>query len=173
MGIYIIIKIIYGADWLESVPFLRILMLSAFFSVQEIFNRIVFKVFDKTQMILKLEILKKIVLSLTIFIGIYYHDVFIMLWGLVLTNILSFIVNYYYSSKLYNKFELMFFKNPLITIIIVGVIYLINDGVSVCITSFYHEFIAFLVYTLVYFIILNQFSILNLKTLFNVLKKNK
>lgn len=169
----LIIEIIYGADWLESVPFLRILMLSAFFSVQEIFNRIVFKVFDKTQMILKLEILKKIVLSLTIFIGVYYHDVFIILWGLVLTNILSFILNYYYSSNLYNKFELMFFKNPIITIIIVGVIYLINDSISVYITRFYHEFIAFLVYTLVYFIILNQFSILNLKTLFNVFKKNK
>jgi len=74
------------------------------FSLQEILISLIFKVFDRTDMILKLEILKKILLSITIFYGILVSNVNYLFYGFVLTAIFSFLINYYYAKKVQMSF---------------------------------------------------------------------
>lgn len=100
-----IILLLYGQQWLESVFYLQILIISAFFYMQEMFNRIIFKVFDRTEKILILEIVKKIFQSFTIGVGIFLLRIDILLYGFLLTSVVSYFINYYYSRKVFGGFS--------------------------------------------------------------------
>src|SRR5690606_24276968 len=54
-----ILYVLYGPKWLEAAFFMKALSLGSFFFLLEMFNRTIFKVFDVTQKILLLEIIKK------------------------------------------------------------------------------------------------------------------
>ncbi len=95
-----IIILLYGNSWLNSVFFLRILCLAAFFYVLESLNRIIFKIYNETNKILKLEIVKKLIQSLTIIIGVLKSDLGLLLYGFLATSILSYIINIYHSKKI-------------------------------------------------------------------------
>src|SRR5690606_26397829 len=68
------ISMLYGGDWVGAAIYLKLLIVAAFFYMQEIFNRVVFKVYNRTGLILKLEIIKKIVQFGTIMYGVYVVD---------------------------------------------------------------------------------------------------
>ncbi|MDO5542826.1 MAG: oligosaccharide flippase family protein [Acinetobacter sp.] len=95
-----IINILYGSEWSQSVFYLKILIIAAFFSLQELLVGLIFKVFDRTDMILKLEIFKKLLLSITIFYGIWVSNVDYLFYGFVLISIWGFLINYYYARKI-------------------------------------------------------------------------
>tara|TARA_R110002033_G_scaffold143959_1_gene182054 strand:+ start:4120 stop:5565 length:1446 start_codon:yes stop_codon:yes gene_type:complete len=95
-----IILMFYGPNWIEAVFYLEILIISSFFYMQESFNRIIFKVFDKTEKILLLEIIKKFVQILSIIIGIISLSIEVLLYGFLITSVLSFFMNYYVSRKI-------------------------------------------------------------------------
>lgn len=95
-----IIRILYGEKWIDCVFYLQILIVSAFFYLQEIFNRLVFKIYDRTEKILQLEILKKIIQSLTIIYAIYSLSIDYLLYGILLTSFLSFFINYYFARNI-------------------------------------------------------------------------
>src|SRR5690606_40663802 len=67
--------------------------------MQEQFNRVIFKEFDQTHKILMLELVKKAIQAITIFGGIYYRDISVLLWGYVITAVLSYILNFIVSRK--------------------------------------------------------------------------
>lgn len=98
----LIVETLYGHNWITSATYLKILITAAFFYFQEIFNRIVFKVFDRTDVILKLEILKKIFLTLTIIYGIYTSNISNLLYGFAITSVFSFCLNYYFSRAIHD-----------------------------------------------------------------------
>ena len=75
-----IILLLYGKEWIEAVFFVQILIISSFFYLQEIFNRVIFKVFDKTEKILYLEVLKKCIQAATIIIGVIFMDIELLLY---------------------------------------------------------------------------------------------
>ncbi len=95
-----IIVLLLGKDWLGSVFYLKAFIVASFFYMQEQFNRVIFKVYDQTNHILFLEILKKCVQLVTIFIGIYLENLEVLIWGFVLTSIFSFLINFYFSRKI-------------------------------------------------------------------------
>lgn len=99
----LIIIFLFGEKWIESAIYLRLLILASFFYMQELFCRLIFKVYDKTEKILQLEIIKKIFQSFTIFYALYYEDVKLLLYGFILTNIFGFILNFYFCNKVQNK----------------------------------------------------------------------
>ncbi|WP_162417013.1 lipopolysaccharide biosynthesis protein [Cyclobacterium roseum] len=98
-----IIAILFEAKWIDSSFYLKFLTVSSFFYIQDMYSRTIFKVFNQTRKILYLEIFKKIFHSLTIVIGIVYEDLVILLLGLILTNLLSYCVNFYFSRKIVNS----------------------------------------------------------------------
>lgn len=95
-----ILSILYGKKWMGAEFYMQVLAVGSFFYLLEMFNRLIFKVFDRTRSILHLELLKKGIQIITIFIGLYFEDIKLLIFGFLFTNVLSFCVNYYYSRKL-------------------------------------------------------------------------
>lgn len=100
-----IILLLYGSKWLDAAFYLQLLIIASFFFMQENFNRVIFKVFDKTRQILILEIVKKSIHSISIILGVVYKDLTILLGGFVATNVISFLINYYYSRKIIKDYS--------------------------------------------------------------------
>lgn len=100
----LIIELLYGPKWSGSVIYMKFLAVAAFFYLQEIFNRVIFKVFDRTELILRLEIFKKTVQSVTIIYGVLTMDIDVLLYGFVAVSIFSFLVNYFYARKVQGRF---------------------------------------------------------------------
>jgi len=95
-----IIMLLYGEKWIGAVFYMQILIVSSFFYMQEMFNRIIFKVFDRTEKILHLEILKKAIQSISIIIGVILLNIEVLMYGLLITSIISFFINFYVSRKI-------------------------------------------------------------------------
>lgn len=94
-----ILSLLYGNKWLEAEFYMQLLSVGSFFYLLEMFNRIIFKVFDKTRSILYLELLKKGIQIITIIIGLYFENIVLLLYGFLFTNFFSFCINYFYSRK--------------------------------------------------------------------------
>lgn len=90
-----------GPQWLPSVPFLQILCLQMMLFPLHAINLNMLQVQGRSDLFLKLEIIKKVIavgpLLLGIFVNIYW-----MLAGSVLTGIISYYLNAYYSGKFLN-----------------------------------------------------------------------
>lgn len=100
-----VVSVLYGEQWSASVMYLKLLTIASFFYLQEMFNRNIFKIFDKTEKILQLEIFKKIIQSCTIFYGVWVMSVEALLYGFILVSIISFFVNYYSARKVQGFFR--------------------------------------------------------------------
>src|SRR5699024_6639050 len=101
----VIILILYGERWMDSAYYMQLLVIGSFFYVQEMFNRNIFKIFDQTEKILQLEVFKKAVQSCTIVYGLWTMSIENLLFGFILTNVISFIVNYYIARKVQSYFK--------------------------------------------------------------------
>lgn len=95
-----IVLLLYGAKWKGSIFFMQLLCIASFFFFQEQFNYIVFKIFNKTRRLLYLEIIKKMIQMISIVYGVLKMDIDILLYGFILSSIISFGLNYYFSAKL-------------------------------------------------------------------------
>lgn len=163
-----LIGLLYGDKWLDCVFYLKVLIVSAFFYLQEVFNRLIFKIYDRTEKILQLEIGKKIIQSLTIICGIYYSSIEYLLYGFLITSFLSFFINYYFARSIQKYYSWSDFFN----------IFLIFFICIVCEIAF--EFISFFLglkemYSLILFpfIILLYFGIMNVLGVINISKDFK
>lgn len=100
-----IILLLYGDKWLGAVFYMQVLIVASYFYMQEMFNRVIFKVFDKTEKILYLEIIKKSIQTISIFVGVLSKSIDILLYGFLVTSVISFFINYYESRKVQNNFS--------------------------------------------------------------------
>lgn len=158
-----IIILLYGEKWLGSVFFLKLLIISAYFTLQEIVNRNIFKIFNQTHKILYLELVKKTIQSGTIFIGIINQNIELLLYGLVATSLVSYFINFYYSRKIIedvSKLEILNFLKILFagTVTTLITIYLI-DVVKLPI---YVTFVLIPIFALIYGLVLYVLKVENL-----------
>ena len=100
-----IVALLYGQEWLGAAFYMQVLIVASFFYVQEMFNRIIFKVYDRTEKILYLEITKKVIQAGTIVLGVVTQDIKLLLYGFVFTSILSYFMNYYQSRTIFGQFS--------------------------------------------------------------------
>lgn len=98
-----VVYIILGQKWEGSVFYLRILVVSGFFTLQEMVNRNIFKIFNQTHKILYLELLKKSIQTVSIVVGVIYKDISLLLYGLIITSVLSYFINFYFSRKIVDE----------------------------------------------------------------------
>ena len=129
-----IVLILLGDKWLDAAFFMQMLTIASFFYYQERINKVIFKVFNKTHQILYLEFFKKGIQIISIIIGIKYMDVNLLMIGFIMTSIIGYGINYYFSRKVLginNKHEIVvFLKVMLISIISIFIIYFINRLIS-------------------------------------------
>ncbi|WP_338646137.1 lipopolysaccharide biosynthesis protein [Flavobacterium sp. KS-LB2] len=109
-----IILILFGQKWIHSSFYLKLLSISSFFSIMEIVYGNLFRIFNKTHSLLYLEITKKIIQSLSIMIGIYFHSIDYLLYGLIFTSIVGYLITLIASQKIIktdqNKNHMIFLK---------------------------------------------------------------
>lgn len=96
-----LILLILGGQWVEGTFFLQILSVVGFFNIQEMFNRILFKIYNDTSYILYLEFFKKGIQVISIIIGMYVTSLNVLMYGFVISSVLSYFINYYFVQKKY------------------------------------------------------------------------
>lgn len=164
-----IILLLFGSKWLGSVFYLQLFIVASFFYMQEQFNRIIFKVFDKTSNILVLEIIKKVFQIITIIFGVYYLNIKYLIFGYVLTSVFSFFINFSRSRKIINS---DFFGEIAIVlkIFICGLVCVFIN--NFCLTIFEFKYLIYFLFPfliLLYFAFLNILNVCNISDLKNIL----
>jgi O-antigen/teichoic acid export membrane protein len=91
--------LVLGETWLPAVPFFRILSLAALLYPIHAFNVNILQVYGRSDLFLKLEIIKKSFLALGLFIG-FQFGVYGLVWSAVFTSFISLIINTHYSGDL-------------------------------------------------------------------------
>ena len=92
------IEVLIGSKWLPSVEFLRILGLSGIFLPLVLGSVNVFNANGKSEITLKLEIIKTLLAVIPVTLGIIY-DIKMLLWGMAVVATISYIIHAGYVSK--------------------------------------------------------------------------
>ncbi len=163
-----LVLILYGEKWLGVVFYMQLLTIASFFYMQENVNRLIFKVFNKTRQILHMEYVKKIIQSITIIIGIYFKSLEILIYGFIITNLIGYIINYYFSRKIINSFNfhelITVFKVVLISALIILLIFTSSIFLKLEEVNIFYT-LPFIV--VLYLLGIQCFNILDLKNEFN------
>lgn len=94
-----LIVILIGEKWLPAVYFLQIICFSGMLYPLHAINLNILQVKGRSDLFLKLEIIKKTIAVIPITLGIFFGIEF-MLWGSVCTSFNAFFLNSYYSADL-------------------------------------------------------------------------
>src|SRR5690606_2127967 len=114
--------LVLGEQWLEAVPYFQVLCLGGMFLPIHSFNLNVFKVYGRSDLFLKLEIIKKAIITLGLIIG-FQFGIMGLLWSSVISNYLALFVNTYYSSGMINYSSKNQFLDMLPTFAISGLMF--------------------------------------------------
>lgn len=87
--------------WLPAVPYFQILCFAGILLPVQSYNLNVLQVKGRTDLYLRLEIFKKIIIVLTIFVSINF-GIMGLIWGQLVISILLFFVNTFYSGRFIN-----------------------------------------------------------------------
>ncbi|MDM1355966.1 lipopolysaccharide biosynthesis protein [Myroides marinus] len=97
--------LLFGNQWLGASLYLKILTLSSFFYMQEMLNRILFKVFNKTHKIFLLEIVKMILNIIVVILGVFFKSLDFLMYGYFIVCVICYFLNYYISRTVYSSKE--------------------------------------------------------------------
>lgn len=95
------ILVLIGEQWLPAVPLLQIICFMMMLYPLQALNLNMLQVQGRSDLFLKLEIIKKIIAVGPLLIGIFM-DIYWMLWGSVITGFISFYLNAFYSGRFLN-----------------------------------------------------------------------
>ena len=94
-----LILILIGEKWLPAVGFLQIICFSGMLYPLHAINLNILQVKGRSDLFLRLEIIKKIIAVGPLVLGVLYSIEY-MLWGSVCTSIIAYFLNSYYSAGL-------------------------------------------------------------------------
>lgn len=93
--------IVFGEKWLPSVPYFQILCLASVFLPFSSYNLNILKVKGRSDLFLKVEVIKKIIGVISLLVCIPF-GIEAIVWSLCLTNILFAYINGFFSGRLLN-----------------------------------------------------------------------
>lgn len=96
-----LILITIGAKWLPAVAYLQIICFAGMLQPLHAINLNMLMVKGRSDLFLRLEIIKKFISVIPICLGIFYGIEF-MLWGSVFLSFAGYLLNSYYSARLIN-----------------------------------------------------------------------
>ena len=94
-------RLILTEKWLPAVPYFQILSITGILYPLNSYNLNVLKVKGRSDLFLKLEIIKKVIISISIVIAIQY-GIYGLLYSQVVLSIISFFINSYNTDKFIN-----------------------------------------------------------------------
>ncbi|SFT62835.1 Membrane protein involved in the export of O-antigen and teichoic acid [Lishizhenia tianjinensis] len=93
--------LVLGQEWLPAVVFFQILSLAMMLYPIHAFNLNILKVYGRSDLFLKLEIIKKSIITVSIIVA-FQFGVLGLVWSSVFTSFASLGINMFYSSRLIN-----------------------------------------------------------------------
>jgi len=123
------ILILIGEKWMMAIGFLQIICFAGVLYPLHSINLNILQVKGRSDLFLKLEIIKKTIAVLPIVFGIFYGIEF-MLWGSVFTSIIAYFLNSYYSAKLIDYPTVEQIKDIAPTFLVSGIIALIMWSIT-------------------------------------------
>lgn len=96
-----LILVLIGEKWLPSVAFLQIICFAGMFYPLHSINLNMLMVKGRSDLFLRLEVVKKILAAIPMVLGVFYGIEF-MLWGSVFISFVAYFLNSYYAAKLIN-----------------------------------------------------------------------
>lgn len=93
-----IFRFLFTEKWLPAVPYFQILCIVGILYPINAYNLNVLKVKGRSDLFLKLEVVKKIIVAIVIIFTIQY-GILALLWGQVLIALAGFFINAYYTGK--------------------------------------------------------------------------
>lgn len=124
-----LIVILIGEKWLPAVYFLQIICFSGMLYPLHAINLNILQVKGRSDLFLKLEIIKKAIAVIPVTLGIFFGIEF-MLWGSVCTSFNAFFLNSYYSADLIGYPTLRQIKDVLPTFLVSLIVAGIMWGLS-------------------------------------------
>jgi O-antigen/teichoic acid export membrane protein len=94
-------RLLFTEKWLPAVPFFQILCWAGILYPIHAYNLNILKVKGRSDLFLKLEMIKKIMIVVIIATSIPY-GIYGLLYGSIITSVLAFFINTYYSGKFIN-----------------------------------------------------------------------
>src|SRR5690606_1329700 len=119
---YPLFDLVLGKEWVAAVPYFQILCLSSIFYPIHAFNLNVFKVYGRSDLFLKLEIFKKAIVVVGLFIG-FQFGIMGLVWSSVICNYLALFINTYYSADMINYSGRQQFLDMLPTFVTAGLMF--------------------------------------------------
>lgn len=167
--------LVLGEQWMNAVPFFQILCLGGMFYPIHVFNISVLKVYGRSDLFLKLEIIKKIVVVISLLVA-FQFGIYGLVWSSVFVSISALIINTHYSKTMINYKTInqiadmipTLLKAGLMSIIMFVLVYLLDDKaiyLQIIIPSFAGM--------LFYFLINYLFKATPLFFILNIIKERK
>jgi len=168
-------RLLFTEKWLPAVPYFQILCANGILFPIHAYNLNILKVKGRSDLFLKLEILKKVLLIFVILIS-FYFGIFGLLYGSVIFSIVAFFINTHYTAKFinYKPFEQISHIAPAILLaLFVGVLlYFIDKFVSLWASyDFIRLFVGGTIATIIYISIAYGFKMKSLQELISIIKK--
>ncbi|HTO14130.1 MAG: lipopolysaccharide biosynthesis protein [Dysgonamonadaceae bacterium] len=126
-------RFLFTEKWLPAVPYFQILCISGFMYPFHFYNLNILNVKGRSDLFLKLEIIKKILLVITILLSIPF-GIYGLLWGMVISSALALSINAHYSGKFihYSGFKQIKDVLPILLIaLIAGALTLTIDRIMI------------------------------------------
>jgi len=124
-----VFRFLFTEKWLPAVPYFQVLCLAGILYPVHSYNLNVLKVKGRSDLFLRLEIIKKIVIILTITVTIQF-GIIGLIWGQLATSILAFFINTFYTGKFlkYSSWEQTKDIFPIILLaFVVGAVVMLMD----------------------------------------------
>lgn len=93
--------LLLGELWLPAVPFFQIISLSCIFYPIHSYNISILKVYGRSDLFLKLEVIKKIVIVISVLISLPF-GIYSLVWSGVIVSLIALAINTSYSSSMIN-----------------------------------------------------------------------
>lgn len=138
-------RFIYTEKWLPAVPYFQILCVTGIMYPIHDYNLQILNVKGRSDLFLKLEIIKKILITLILLIS-FQFGIYGLLYGSVIFSLIAFLINTHYSGQFIDYTAMRQLKD-ILPIILLAII----SGVGVYIVDFmlekneYHDFIRIII----------------------------
>ncbi|MGM0933373.1 MAG: lipopolysaccharide biosynthesis protein [Bacteroidota bacterium] len=94
-------RFLFTEKWLPAVPYFQILCVTGILYPIHAYNLNILKVKGRSDLFLKLEVIKKIIIVITIVFAIQF-GIMALLFGQIFTSIMAFFINTHYTGKFIN-----------------------------------------------------------------------
>jgi len=95
-----LIGLVFGQKWLPSAPLFQIMCFTGLFYPLNAINLNVFQVKGRSDLVLKLEIMKKVFITVTVAAVLLLRlGIIVLVWTTVLNSAFGYVINSYYSKK--------------------------------------------------------------------------